>query len=136
MIISSVIFPALVKVYKHFFNGLAFDEHNQVVELDTPYPGGNLFSLASGGAIYTRDPHGRVTSDQLNGGDFTLLTGQDWQLIEPYLEENERLFDIPVDDLLSVNGQKLPPDQVYRKIQPRALRALMAEEAWVTESDD
>ena len=72
----------------------------------------------------------------MNGGDFTLLTEQDWQLIEPYLEENERLFDIPVDGLLSVNGQKLPPDQVYRKIQPRALRALMAEEAWVTESDD
>ena len=88
------------------------------------------------GGIYIRDPRGTVTSDQLNGGDFTLLTGQDWQLIEPYLEENDRLFDIPVDDLLCVNGQKLPPDQVYRKIQPHALRALMAEVAWVTEGDD
>lgn len=117
-------------------NGLTFDEHNQIIELDTPYPGGNLFSLASGGAIFVRDPHGRVTSDQLNGGEFAPLTAQDWQLVEPYLLENERLFDIPLDDLLNVDGELLAPADVYRKIQPRALRALQAEEAWVTEIEE
>ena len=115
---------------------MEFDEHSQVVELDTPYPGGNLFSLASGGAIFVRDPHGIVTRDQLNGGELTALTGQDWELIEPYLQENERLFGIAVKELLTVNGQQLPPEQVYRKIHPRAMRALQAEEAWVTEEDD
>ena len=95
-----------------------------------------MFSLASGGAIFVRDPHGRVTSDQLNGGEFALLTAQDWQLVEPYLLENERLFDIPLDDLLTVDGKLRAPADVYRKIQPRALRALQAEEAWVTAEDD
>jgi hypothetical protein len=54
-------------------------------------------------------------------------------LIEPYLQENERLFDIPMARLLSCNGTTLMPEQVYRKIKPRAVRALQAEEAWVTE---
>jgi glutamate synthase domain-containing protein 1/glutamate synthase domain-containing protein 3 len=116
-------------------NGLAFDEHNNLIELDTPYPGGNLFSLASGGAIYLRDPHGRVTEEQLNGGEFTGFSQQDWQLIEPYLQENARLFDISTVNLLTVDGVELPPAEVYRKIQPRAMRALLAEEAWVTEVD-
>lgn len=117
-------------------NGLAFDEANQLIELDTPYPGGNLFSLASGGAIYVRDPHRKVTQDQLNGGEIVQLSEADWELIEPYLQENQRLLDIPVDTLLRVNGKQHPPEQVYRKIQPRALRALQAEEAWVTEESE
>jgi len=33
--------------------------------------------------------------------------------------------------LLSVNGVEKEPAQVYRKIRPRAVRALMAEEKWV-----
>ena len=114
-------------------NGLDFDEQCKIVELDTPYPGGNLFSLASGGAIYVRDPHSKVGADQLNGGEFTPLTSQDWHLIEPYLMENERLFGISLNQLLTVNGELRQPVQVYRKIHPRALRALQAEEAWVTE---
>ena len=117
-------------------NGLVFDEANQLMELDTPYPGGNLFSLASGGAIYVRDPHGKVTEDQLNGGEIVQLSAADWELIQPYLQENQRLFDIPVDTLLSVNGDHRPPEQFYRKIQPRAMRALQAEEAWVTEDSE
>ena len=115
-------------------NGLTYNEGGELVDLDTPYPGGNLFSLASGGAIYLRDPHGVVGDEQLNGGEFTPLTPEDWALIEPYLQENARLFDIPMDRLLSVDGEKRGPSQVYRKIKPRAIRALQAEEAWVTES--
>lgn len=112
-------------------NGITFDEHNHIIDMDTPYPGGNLFSLASGGAIYVRDPFQRVGVDQLNGGEFVEFTMQDWALIEPYLLENARLFDIPVERLLSVNGEQLQPSQVYRKIRPRAVRVLMAEESWV-----
>ncbi|MGW8226269.1 MAG: GltB/FmdC/FwdC-like GXGXG domain-containing protein [Anaerolineales bacterium] len=114
-------------------NGLTFDEQGKIIELDTPYPGGNLFSLASGGAIYVRDPHGKVGIDQLNGGEFTPLISQDWHLIEPYLSENELIFGITVNQLLTVNGELRQPAKVYRKIRPRALRALQAEEAWVTE---
>ena len=33
-----------------------------------PYPGGNLLSLASGGAIYVRDPHRTLIDEQFNGG--------------------------------------------------------------------
>jgi glutamate synthase domain-containing protein 3 len=113
-------------------NGITFDEHNHIMELDTPYPGGNLFSLASGGGIYVRDVFNKVSEDQLNGGELLPLTPEDWALIEPYLQENERLFDITLDRLLSVNGTPRKPEQVYRKIRPNTVRALQAEEAWVT----
>ena len=95
------------------------------------YPGGNLFSLASGGAIYIRDPRQQVTKDQLNGGEFAALTMQDWDLIRPYLEKNETLFGILLDRLLTVDGVQQAPARVYRKIQPAAQKALMPEEAWV-----
>lgn len=117
-------------------NGIAFDEKSSIIDLETPYPGGNLFSLASGGAIYVRDPHRVVSNEQLNGGEFTDFMPEDWQLIKPYLEENFRHFDIPVTRLLTVDGQERQPYQVYRKIQPRAMRALQAEEAWVTEGEE
>lgn len=97
-------------------NGVYFDESGKLSEMDTPYPGGNLFSLASGGAIYLRDPDRRVDEDQLNGGTFSELTEQDWMLIEPYFRENERLFGIRVEDLLSKGGERHPPQEVYRKV--------------------
>jgi glutamate synthase domain-containing protein 1/glutamate synthase domain-containing protein 3 len=112
-------------------NGIVLNDQGQIVELDTPYPGGNLFSLASGGAIYIRDPHGKVSEEQLNGGEFARLEERDWAVIRPFLEENERLFGIPMARLLEVDGSALLPAQVYRKIQPRAIAALQAEEAWV-----
>jgi hypothetical protein len=40
-------------------------------------------------------------------------------LIEPYLEENEKLFDITIDRLLTVDGDKKAPKDVYRKIRPK-----------------
>jgi hypothetical protein len=116
-------------------NGLTFDENNRIIELETPYPGGNLFSLASGGAIYVRDPHRLVGAEQLNGGEFAEMSDEDWALIKPYLEENERLFDIPLSRLLTVDGEERQPAEVYRKIQPHAVRALQAEEAWVTKKN-
>ncbi len=112
-------------------NGITFDERKNIVSLETPYPGSNLFSLASGGAIYVRDPRQRVTADQLNGGRFAELTDADWTLIEPYLEENARLFGIPVERLLTVDGVERAPAAVYRKIRPSEVRALQAEEAWI-----
>jgi glutamate synthase domain-containing protein 3 len=98
-------------------NGVAFGEDGRLLELPTPYPGGNLFSLASGGAIYLRDPHRRVQDEQLNGGVFASVTPEDWALIEPYLRENERQIGITVEGLLTVNGKLLAPERVYRKAQ-------------------
>ncbi|HYB76092.1 MAG TPA: hypothetical protein VEC08_03940, partial [Nitrososphaerales archaeon] len=85
-------------------------------ELETPYPGGNLFSLASGGAIYVRDPHFKLEENQLNGGQFAKLKEEEWRLMCPMLEENERLFGISIDDLLTVDGTRKAPETVYRKI--------------------
>jgi glutamate synthase domain-containing protein 1/glutamate synthase domain-containing protein 3 len=112
-------------------NGIRFDEDGAIRELDTPYPGGNLFSLASGGAIYMRDPRHQVGIDQLNGGEFAPLTARDWTLLRPYLEKNESIFGIPLERLLTVNGTLRPPEVVYRKILPAGHKALMPEEAWV-----
>ena len=106
-------------------NGLTFDGSGNAVPQETTYPGGNLFSLASGGAIYLRDPNRRVDESQLNGGEFAQLTEADWGLILPYLKENERLFGISVeDDLLTVDGERLEPEGVYRKVQAVRLSAL------------
>jgi glutamate synthase domain-containing protein 1/glutamate synthase domain-containing protein 3 len=99
-------------------NAVSFDGSGNLVELSEPYPGGNLFSLASGGAIYIRDPKKLVGDDQLNGGRITRLTPKDWELILPYLRENERLFGISVDDfLLKVDGVRKHPEEVYRKVE-------------------
>ncbi|MBN1507671.1 MAG: hypothetical protein JW955_12540 [Sedimentisphaerales bacterium] len=105
-------------------NGIRIDEDGKVVALPEPYPGSNLFSLASGGAIYVRDPHRKVVDQQLNGGKFTTLTQADWDLILSYLQENERLFGITVEDLLTVDGRQRAPQEVYRKVMPVALKAL------------
>ncbi len=111
-------------------NGVTFTDEGTIAPLDTPYPGGNLFSLAAGGAIYIRDPYGMVSEDQLNGGEFAPLDRRDWVVLSPCLEENERLFGIAVESLLEVDGQTRSPERVYRKIRPRAIAALQAEEAW------
>jgi glutamate synthase domain-containing protein 1/glutamate synthase domain-containing protein 3 len=109
-------------------NGVSFDQAGRVDELPTPYPGGNLFSLASGGAVYIRDPHHRLMTCQLNGGEFAEFLDRDWTLIRPYLEENQRLFDIDVDkDLLTVDGEKRTPGETYRKIVPARLTVLSSD---------
>jgi glutamate synthase domain-containing protein 1/glutamate synthase domain-containing protein 3 len=105
-------------------NGITFDSHGAMVPQPAPYPGGNLFSLASGGAIYVRDPHHLVSEEQLNGGSLAPLTQADWALIRPYLEENERLFGVRVDALLTVVGERKRPEEVYRKVAAVQLAAL------------
>jgi glutamate synthase domain-containing protein 1/glutamate synthase domain-containing protein 3 len=105
-------------------NGVRFDDDGQIRELETPYPGSNLFSLASGGAIYLRDPRGAVDVSQLNGGRFAPLENRDWALIEPYLKENDAAFGIPIERLLTFEGHQLPPERVYRKVEVLTLQVL------------
>ena len=109
-------------------NGVEFDARGRVVPLAAPYPGSNLFSLASGGAIFIRDPKQCVVERQLNGGEFAPLSDKDWRLIRPYLEENERLFGIPVAELLTVDGRLCEPDEVYRKVIAVKLKVLASSE--------
>ncbi len=100
-------------------NGIRVDESGRVVPLEQPYPGSNLLSLASGGAIYVRDPHRTLVDEQLNGAVYRPLSTVDWRLILPYLQENERLFGIRVQqDLLTVDGVLKNPAAVYRKVMP------------------
>jgi glutamate synthase domain-containing protein 1/glutamate synthase domain-containing protein 3 len=102
-------------------NGLRVEDDGTVIPLDLPYPGSNLLSLASGGAIYVRDPRRTLVAEQLNGGAYRKVTNDDWKLILPYLLENEKLFDIRVErDLLTVDGVLKKPSEVYRKVMPKA----------------
>jgi len=106
-------------------NGVEFDGQGKVIDLEMPYPGSNLFSLASGGAIYMRDPECSVVDEHLNGGKFVKLTDADWELILPYLKENQRLFNIRVEeDLLTIDHEKRHFDKVYRKVVPITSAAL------------
>jgi glutamate synthase domain-containing protein 1/glutamate synthase domain-containing protein 3 len=101
-------------------NGIQFDDEGKVRPQPSPYPGSNLFSLASGGAIYVRDPFALIDGEQLNGGEIAPMEEQDWALIVPYLEENERLFGISIEeDLLTIDGKKREPLEVYRKVRPK-----------------
>ena len=101
-------------------NGVEFDSDGRVIPQPSPYPGSNLFSLASGGAIYIRDPFKSVDEQQLNGGEIVALEDKDWALILPVLKENERLFGISVEeDLLAVEGEQRNPLEVYRKVRPK-----------------
>ena len=110
-------------------NGIEFDDKGNVRAQESPYPGSNLFSLASGGAIFVRDPHHKLVDEQLNGGRFTNVSEEDWNLILPYLQTNEQHFGISVEeDLLVVDGKHLSPGQVYRKVQAVKL-AVLAKEA-------
>jgi glutamate synthase domain-containing protein 3 len=113
-------------------NGLEYDARGRIRPQTTPYPGSNLFSLASGGAIYIRDPFNQLVDEQLNGGELVPLTDADWNLILPYLQENEKLFDISIErDLLSVDGEIRPPAEVYRKVHPVKLAILTkVEDSW------
>jgi glutamate synthase domain-containing protein 3 len=109
-------------------NGIRFDEDREIRDLEIAYPGGNLFSLASGGAIYLRDPAGKVGVDQLNGGQLTTITEQDWSLVFPYLLENEALFGIKVNDLLRTGSLVAEPSRVYRKVEAIPLKALATQQ--------
>ena len=117
-------------------NGIRFGADGRLHDLEAAYPGGNLFSLASGGAVFIRDPDERVGEDQLNGGQFATFDAAHWALIRPLLEENERLFGIPISRLLTVEEQPLPPERIYRIVVPAKVRALQAEEAWVSHSPE
>jgi glutamate synthase domain-containing protein 1 len=109
-------------------NGVAFDADGKCLPLETPYAGSNLFSLASGGAIFVRDPFRRLVPEQLNGGRFLPFTRRDWELILPYLQENERLFGVSIErDLLMVEGKKRKPGDVYRTISAVKLAVLTGE---------
>jgi len=110
-------------------NGIEFDDRGSVRAQESPYPGSNLFSLASGGAIFVRDPHRKLLPEQLNGGQFVELSEEDWKLIFPYLKTNERYFGISVEhDLLMVDGHPCSPREVYRKVRAIKL-AVLAKEA-------
>lgn len=105
-------------------NGVKFDEDGKLIEEETPYHGGNLFSLAAAGAVYLRDPRKTVGEDQLNGGKIVQLSRADWERILPLLKENEKLFGIKVKDLLTVDGKVRRPEEVYRKVIPVEVAAL------------
>lgn len=93
-------------------NGMQFDDAGNLTRLEQPYPGGNFFSLASGGAGYINDPHRRLTEDQLNEAEFVPFESKDWNVIEPYLLTNEGLFGVCINELL----EGIAPEHVYRKV--------------------
>ncbi len=106
-------------------NGVKFDNFGNLVNLETPYPGGNLFSLASGGAIYIRDPYRLVGEDQLNGGKFSSLSEKDVSLIYHYLCENRKLFHFfPVSQQELTKLSEGNPEVSYRKVVPVKLKEL------------
>jgi hypothetical protein len=52
------------------------------------------------------------------------LTNVDWTVVLPYLEENERLFGITIESLLTVNSELRAAKEVYRKVEAIDLKVL------------
>src|SRR3989475_8979710 len=99
-------------------NGLKPSFDGKFIEHEYPYPGGNPFFPASRGAKFIPDPNRQGSGEQIKRGTITEFTVRDWELILPYLEENETLFGISVKkDLLTVRGKLLDPSQVYLRIE-------------------
>lgn len=100
-------------------NGMRLGAQGRPQPLPWPYPGSNLLSLASGGAIYVRDPRGLVRDDQLNGGRIVEPAEHDERILESFLKENERVLGIRVrEDLLKDGDRALTWRQAYRKVEP------------------
>jgi hypothetical protein len=51
------------------------------------------------------------------------------------LQQNEEHFDIPMQRLLTVEGELASPAEVYRKIIPVKSKTLHAEAAWAGHAD-
>jgi glutamate synthase domain-containing protein 1 len=100
-------------------NGVCNLDDGRVYGLEVKYPGTNLFSLASGGCCYLNDPYFTVSESQLNGARFDPFLQVDWNVLEPYLQMNEKLFRIHNRyDLLMVDGVLRWPKEVFRKVVP------------------
>jgi hypothetical protein len=56
-------------------------------------------------------------------------------LIEPYLQENEKLFGITIERLLTVDGEKKAPKDVYRKIRPKKTGAQVDDDGLAETTD-
>lgn len=98
-------------------NGLRVNQYGEFIGLEEKFPGGNFFSLASGGAGYLNDPYRTVEKEQLVGAIFVDFTMDDWKTILPYLQENERLFGVRIErDLLTVDRVRKWPQEVFRKV--------------------
>jgi glutamate synthase domain-containing protein 1/glutamate synthase domain-containing protein 3 len=118
-------------------NGIGFNDNDgSIRELESPYPGSNIFSLASGGAIYVRDPYRKLVDEQLNGGEFAEIMDADWKLIQPYLEENEKLFGITIERLLTIGNRKMTPKDIYRKIKPKKTTAAANDDDGLSETEN
>jgi hypothetical protein len=63
------------------------------------------------------------------------MTDEDWAVVEPMLQRNEEHFDIPMQRLLTVEGELTSPAEVYRKIIPVKSKILHAEAAWAGHAD-
>jgi hypothetical protein len=71
----------------------------------------------------------------LNGGMYLPLTKADWKLIQPFLKENERLFGIKIDTLLTVDGKLVSPSKVYRKVVPAKVGEAILEKMRITSQE-
>ena len=86
---------------------LGMDDDGNILDLDTPYPGSNMFSLASGGAIYVR---GEVEPWQC-GKEVGVFAANDEDMADltPVLKEYCEDLGMDLDEVLSVPFTKLVP---------------------------
>ncbi|MHA1214208.1 MAG: hypothetical protein ACTSPG_02865 [Candidatus Hodarchaeales archaeon] len=105
-------------------NGIKFDKKGNITLMPSPYSGSNLFSLASGGAIYILDPFMQIDTNQLNGGQISPIHDRDKSILEEYLKKNNKLFGFDLTKTLSTGSVEYNVIDSYRKIEPLKLKVL------------
>lgn len=105
-------------------NAIKFIEKGRFVTMEDPYPGSNLFSLASGGAIYIRDPFKRIGINQLNGGQLKPVSSEDRKILEKFLKRNKTYFGFDLNKRVLETPMDFNPLAIYRKIEPIRLEVL------------
>ena len=87
-------------------NGIEFDEHGRIVPAGVALPGQQpVLAGLRRGDLHPRPAPARWSSASSTAACSRPLGDKDWRLIRAYLEENERLFGIQVEDLLTVDGE-------------------------------
>ena len=105
-------------------NGVRFEDDGRITELETPYPAATCSRSPPEERSTCAIRAASSTTASSMAGDSQRSRMRDWTLIEPYLRENEALFGIPVERLLSFEGVRLSPERVYRKVEVQTLRVL------------
>ena len=99
-------------------NAMHFGADGHLERIKPPFTGRALMLGAVGGVCYLNDPLVTVSAPQMPDIWSEEFSPRDKAALWPYIVRCAALFGFTVEALLSVSGEELPPDRVYRRLSP------------------